>query len=132
MILGVDPGTKRVGLAVADEETRLATPLDVVAADEAVDAIAKVVADKEVTRVVVGRPVTLRGTTGPAIEDHRGFIEDLRRALAVPVVEHDERFSSVVAEQGLRAAGTKGRNRTRLVDAVAAQVMLQSYLDSER
>ena len=132
MILGVDPGERRVGVALADEETRFARPLEVidVAATDPVQRIGALVAEHEVSLVVVGKPVSLSGAQGPAVENAAPFLVALRAALPVDVVEHDERLTTVIAERGLRAGGAGREARKRIRDAVAAQVMLQGYLDS--
>lgn len=133
MILGVDPGERRVGIAVADDETRFARPLEVIDV-RAVDPIARIAAlvrELGAGIVVVGRPVGLSGRAGPAVEAQTAFVDALRAALDVHVVEYDERLTSVVAEQGLRAAGGGPSARKRIRDAVAAQVMLQGYIDGQ-
>ena len=132
MILGVDPGARRIGLAVADAETRFARPLEVVDVEEtnAVDRIATLVDELSVSRVVVGRPVGLSGAAGPAVAAQQELVERLDAALDVPVEEYDERLTTVIAEQGLRASGASRAARKRRRDAIAAQVMLQGYLDS--
>ena len=132
MILGVDPGSARVGLAVADLETRFARPLEVIETSrvDPIDRIAALVDELGVTTVVVGRPTTLAGNAGPAVESLRGFVTALSDRLPVPVEEHDERLTTVMAERSLRAAGAKSARRKILRDAVAASVMLQGYLDS--
>jgi putative holliday junction resolvase len=134
MILGVDPGRSRVGLAVADAETRFARPLEVIETAKAdpAERIARLVEELDVATVVVGRPVSLSGRPGPAVRAQASFVAELRRRLQVPVEEFDERLTSVVAERSLRAAGAPARARRRARDAVAAQVMLQGYLDSRR
>ena len=134
MILGVDPGERRVGVAVADEKTRFARPLEVIdaAVTDPVARIAELVAELPATRVVVGRPVGLSGREGPAVAAQQELVAALRQRLAVAVDEHDERLTTVVAEAGLRAAGGRRAQRAALKDAVAAQVMLQGYLDSGR
>ena len=130
-ILGVDPGSKRIGIAIADLETRVATPLDVlVAGRSAIEELVRLVTIHRATKVVVGKPVSLSGGEGPAMEDQRRFLDKLRAALPVPVVEYDERLTTVVAEAGLRAGGAKAKSRKELRDAVAAQVLLQGFLDA--
>lgn len=131
MILGVDPGERRVGVALADEETRFARPLEVIdkTATDAVERIAELVAEHTVSLVVVGRPLSLSGAAARAVADAAPFVTALREALPVEVVEHDERLTTVIAERGLRAGGADRAARKRLRDAVAAQVMLQGYVD---
>jgi putative holliday junction resolvase len=133
MILGVDPGSRRVGLAIADDETRLARPLEVIDTSKG-DAIPRIVAiasELGARAIVVGQPVSMSGHHGPAMDSQKDFVARLRAATPVLVIEHDERLTTVVADQGLLAAGAKTKARARIRDAVAAQVMLQGYLDSE-
>lgn len=134
MILGIDPGSRRIGVAAADRETRFARPLEVIdtASTDPVARISLLVRDLEADLVVVGRPVSLSGRPGPSVEARSEFVRSLRDALEVlevKVVEHDERLTTVVAEQGLRAAGGRAKARKKVLDAVAAQVMLQGFLD---
>lgn len=123
-----------MGIAIADLETRFARPLEVIdlSKETPTTRIAELVDEHGVTRVVVGLPVGLSGKEGPAVEVTRALVEDLRGALSVEVVEHDERLTTVIAEQGMRSAGTGSGARAGIRDSVAAQVMLQGYLDSDR
>jgi putative Holliday junction resolvase len=86
----------------------------------------------KVTMVVVGRPVGLSGIEGPAMEKQKTFLVALRAALDVNVDVFDERLTTVVAERGLRAGGASAKRRKEMRDAVAAQVMLQDYMDVHR
>ena len=133
MILGVDPGERRVGIAVAEETTGMAVPVEVIDVHEIdpVDRIAAIVEERGVTLVVVGLPVGLSGVGGPAARAQRAFVDTLTERLDVPVTGYDERLTTVVAESGLRAAGGSAKRRKQIRDAVAAQVMLQGYLDSQ-
>lgn len=134
MILGVDPGSRRVGVAVADLETRFARPVEVIDSQER-DPIARInelVEELKITRIVVGRPLSLSGRAGPSVDLQADFVERLRSSVEVSVDEHDERLTTVIAERGLRAGGASARKRTSLRDAVAAQVMLQGYMDAKR
>jgi putative Holliday junction resolvase len=132
LILGVDPGARRVGLAVADLETRFARPLEVIDSevDDPLERIAAVVKELEVTKVVVGRPVSLAGVDGPASEALMGFLDRLRTSLEVEVDVYDERMTTVIAERSLKAAGASAAKRKAVRDSVAAQVMLQGYMDA--
>lgn len=134
MILGIDPGQRRIGLALGDRETRFARPLEVIDTSE-VDPVARikeVIADNGVDLVVVGRPVGLSGIEGPAMEAQKTFLVMLRSELDVEVDVYDERMTTVLAEQGMRAAGASSKKRKAIRDSVAAQVMLQGYLDAHR
>lgn len=133
MILGVDPGLRRVGLAVADERTRVALPVEVIDVQriDPVTRIVELARDRSASVIVVGRPVGLSGQPGPAVQAQGEFVARLRAAVSVPVEEFDERLTTVIAERNLRARGSSARTRTKVRDAVAAQVMLQGYLDTQ-
>ncbi len=132
MILGLDPGERRVGVAIADLETRFARPLEVIDL-QTTDAIARIgtlVEEHAVALVGVGLPLGLSGDAGPAVAAQSRFIEDLRDRVEVPIEEHDERLTTVLAERALKEAGVSRSSRKGLRDAIAAQIILQSYLDS--
>jgi putative Holliday junction resolvase len=132
-VIGLDLGTRRIGVAVSDDRGRVATGHGVIersgqtAADHR--AIAELVAHLGATAVVIGLPLSLSGATGPAAKAVLAEIDALRGALAVPVDTHDERFTTVSAARGLRTAGGRSRTRRRRIDEAAASVMLQSWLD---
>ena len=132
MIIGIDVGSRRVGVAIADDETRFARPLEVIDVSQAdpVDRIRELVSQWQVNRVVVGKPVGLSGREGPAVQEQARFVARLREVLGISVQEFDERLTTVVADQGLRAGGGKRAAQKQLRDAIAAQVMLQGYIDS--
>lgn len=131
--VGLDLGSRRIGVAVSDSGGRLATPYEVVerCGDPAADRsrLAAIVAEVGAEQVVVGLPLSNDGSDGPAATAARAEAEELSRILAVPVEVHDERFTTVSAHRSLAAGGVKGRRRRRVVDQVAASVMLQSWLD---
>jgi len=134
--LALDLGSKRIGVAVSDAGGVLATPRTTVerSRDRARDhrRIAELVADEEAGTVVVGLPLSLDGKTGPAAEAVLAEVAELAAVLAVPVVTHDERLTTVTAHDQLRAAGMDGRRRRSVVDQQAAAVLLQSWLDAQR
>lgn len=137
-VLGVDLGSRRIGLALSDPSRTVASPLDVLArsGDPAADAAALVRRAREegADLVVVGLPLGLDGRAGPAAREALADVERLRAAAGgTPAVEvHDERLTTVSAERALREGGVRGPARRRLVDKVAAAVMLQSWLDARR
>ncbi len=132
-ILGIDPGTRRIGLAIADLETRFARALEVVpATSRGIDRIVDIAGARSVVKIVVGKPVGLSGRDGPAVAGQQEFVAALRAATTIPVEEYDERLTTVVAESAMRAAGTSAKNRKEMRDAVAAQVLLQGFLDASR
>ncbi|MGH9111017.1 MAG: Holliday junction resolvase RuvX [Acidimicrobiales bacterium] len=136
--IGLDIGSRRIGVAVSDSEGTVATPYEVVtrAGDRAVDhaRIVALVAEAEAGVVVVGLPLSLDGSIGPAARSILEESDELRAELpvAVEVVTWDERLSTVEAERSLRAGGVTGRKGRRVVDQVAATVILQSWLDAGR
>lgn len=132
MILGVDPGERRTGVAVADAETRWARPLEVIDSRERdpVERIAEIVTERAVDLVVVGRPVHLSGQSGSAVDTQQRFVSSLRAATSASIEEFDERLTSVAAGRRLREAGVPAKRQKDMKDAVAAQLMLQDYLDS--
>lgn len=131
--VGVDLGSRRIGVAVSDGEGRLATPYSVVerSADPGSHrrAIAAVVDEVEADRVVVGLPLSLDGTMGPAAQATMAEVAALAEHLHVPVATVDERLTTVSAQRSLVAAGVGTRQRRKLVDGVAAAVILQAWLD---
>jgi putative Holliday junction resolvase len=136
-ILGLDPGERRIGIAVSDPMGTLAHPLQTLvrgSREEDFAAIAALVAEHDVELVVVGWPLSLDGTEGPQARRVARYTDALAACLPVPVVSWDERFTTVAADEILRQIrGRKGRRRARArgqVDAIAAAVILQSYLDS--
>jgi putative Holliday junction resolvase len=132
-ILGVDLGSVRIGVAVSDGGQRLATGHTVVARSGDVRsdhrALARLVTDEEAVAVVVGLPRSLDGSLGPAARAALDEAARLAEVVGVPVLTCDERLTTVEATRALRAGGTRGRARRRVVDQVAAAVMLQSWLD---
>lgn len=132
--VALDIGTRRIGVALSDSGGTVATPYEVVqrAGDRARDhgRIAELVDEAGAEVVVVGLPLSLDGTMGPAARAILDEVEELRAALAVQVVTWDERLSTVEAERSLRVMGVKKGNRRRVVDQVAATVILQSWLDA--
>lgn len=131
-VLGLDLGDVRIGVSISDADRRLALPFGNVSAGAPHDlkAIASIVAENDVSAVVVGHPLSLSGQPGPRARKAEEFAAALGHALAVPIVLQDERLSTVEADKALAAAGVRGRDRREAVDASAATVILQAYLDS--
>jgi putative Holliday junction resolvase len=134
--LGLDLGSKRIGVAVSDRSGTLATPLTViercgqVAQDHR--RIAALVADEEAEVLVVGLPLCLSGATGAAAEAAQHEVVALASVVGVPVETYDERLTTVTADRAMRDAGVRGRARRSRIDQVAAAVMLQAWLDARR
>jgi len=133
-VLGIDPGTRRIGVAIGVGS--VASPLTVLergrSLDEALRRLADLIAEEEVERVVMGLPIGLDGTEGAAARAARDVARRLARFTTVPVEFHDERLTTVTADRAMLAAGLRAEERRRAVDKVAAAVMLQSWLDSQR
>jgi putative Holliday junction resolvase len=132
-VLGVDYGRARIGLAISDELRMLAHPLETIAAGkDAIPRIADLVKQRKIDIVVVGVPKNMSGTRGAAAEEAERFVEQLRAKIDGQVVTWDERLTTVAAERALRDAGKKTRDTRGYVDQVAAQMILQGFLDREQ
>ena len=132
-VLALDVGDKRVGVAISDPTQMLARSLKVIqrsSPENDCDTVAQLVEEYEVERVVVGYPRSLDGTVGEQAEKVERYAAGLAKALDVPVVLWDERFSTVSAERLMREVGLRGKKKRERIDAVAAAVILQDYLDS--
>ena len=129
-ILALDFGRARIGAAISDELQLLAHPLETIPANEkAPSRIAEIVREKKVDHVVTGVPRQMNGQIGAAATEVLQFVEKLRAILPCPVVTWDERLTTVAAHRALRDAGKKTRHTRGYVDQVAAQMILQGYLD---
>lgn len=132
-VLGFDLGSVRIGVAITDTHQRVASALQVVArsGDPVADrrAMTLLVAEEEAVGAVVGLPLSLDGSVGPAAQAVLDEVELLAAALGVPIATVDERFTTVAANQALRAGGQRGRKARQRVDAVAATLLLQSWLE---
>jgi putative Holliday junction resolvase len=132
-ILGVDFGHKRIGLALSDESGTIAQPLDYIdggAIATVSRKLAQLCVDRKVGKIVVGVPLRLDGTPSEQTERTLVFIAELRRATTIPVVPWDERLTSVQAERALLEGNVRRSERKLKIDKLAAQIMLQSYLDA--
>jgi putative Holliday junction resolvase len=130
--LGLDLGEARIGVALSDDLTGVALPYRTLANGPAVVAEIKVLAEREqVAGIVIGLPLKLDGTRGPAAEKAAEFKKQLEQALpGKQMVFWDERLTTAQAQKALRAAGKNSRQSRKIIDQVAAQMLLQSYLDS--
>lgn len=129
--LGLDVGGKRIGLAISDEMGIIASPAGMVlrGAEAAAD-IRGYATRLGAVRLVVGLPVGMSGREGPQAQDVREFVVSIEGAVGLPVEFWDERLTTSIAEKHLIASGTRRDKRKLEVDAVAAAVILQGYLDS--
>lgn len=132
--LGIDPGDARIGVARCDPMGIIATPVETVQrGDGDIVRLAAILEEENAVEVVMGLPRSLNGTEGPAAVKVREFAVTLARHIApIPVRLCDERLSTVTAEAQLRSQGRKGQKRRAVVDQVAAVVILQNALETER
>ena len=130
-ILGLDPGTKRCGVAITDSSETLAFPREVIAFDENfVARVAALVDEEGVELVVMGRPVSLAGSTTSRTDFADQLFEALRAGLHVPVLQHDERLTTTAAQRALTSAGVTTKLQRGRIDSAAAVVMLQHFAES--
>ena len=134
--LGLDLGSKRIGVAVSDRSGTIASPLTVLQRSGSRrtdhERIAALVREEEAELVVVGMPRSLSGGEGPAARAATAEIAALASVVGVPVESYDERFTTVTANRALAESGVRGPARRQVVDKVAAAVILQSWLDARR
>jgi putative Holliday junction resolvase len=132
-VLGVDLGSKRIGIAVSDRSGTIASPLTVIQRSGSVPrdhrAIADLVAEEEAEAVVVGLPLNMNGTAGPAAQAAMKEARALATVVNVPVHTSDERRTTVTADRAMMEAGMNAQARRKVVDKVAAAVLLQHWLD---
>ncbi len=132
-MLGLDPGSARIGVAISDRDQRVSSALGMVprSGDAVADrrALAAMVAEEEVVGVVVGLPLSLNGSVGPAARAVLDEIEVWTPAIGVPIETMDERFTTVAAGQALRVVGRRGKGARERIDSVAAALVLQSWID---
>jgi putative holliday junction resolvase len=132
-ILAIDHGTKRMGIAISDEMRTIAQPLEYVAAepvDKFFDRLKQIIADRQVSLIVVGIPRNMDGTYGPAAVKVQEFVTALKEVVTIPIKSWDERLTSVQANRYLIEADVRRSKRKEKVDKTAAAILLQSYLDS--
>ena len=131
--MGIDLGDARVGIAVSDDLGMLAHPVETiqVKAGRVVERILEIAQEKGTQTIVVGMPRNMDGSFGPAAQKTRDFIEALKSKTACRVVPWDERLTTVSAQRSLHEAGKNARAQKAMIDQVAAQILLQSWLDSQ-
>jgi len=132
-LLGLDIGGRRIGVAISDEMGIIASPVAMVLRDgapgrEILDHVTRLGA----VRVIVGLPVGMSGREGPQARDVRDFVDSIGAEVGLPVEYWDERLSTSIAEKYLIANGARREKRKQQVDAVAASIILQGYLDSRQ
>ena len=132
-ILAIDHGSKRIGIAVSDELQMIAQPLEFIPAEPFAGFMARLeelIRDKEVESILVGLPRNMDGSYGPAALKVQDFVAALKGALSVPIKTWDERLTSAQANRLLIQGNVRRGKRKEKVDAMAAAILLQSYLDN--
>src|SRR6185295_4161476 len=132
-VLAIDHGTKRMGIALSDETATIAQPLEFILAEPFTDFLARLkqlIVEKQVDQILVGMPRNMDGSYGPAALKVQEFVAVLKETIAVPIKTWDERLTSAQANRMLIQADVRRDKRKQRVDAAAAAILLQSYLDS--
>lgn len=135
IILGVDLGKARTGVAVCDKNETLASPVEVVHEhnrERLLQRVALLAAERGAERIVVGLPRNMDGSEGESAQNARTFGEALQALSGLPVDFSDERGTTITAHSFLNETNTRGKRRKATVDAVAATIILQDYLDFRR
>ena len=132
-VLGIDIGSKKIGIAISNQEMTLATPLTVVhrssQTSEDHETIKRIAHEWEVELLVVGMPLSLDGSLGAAAENVLQEIKHLERNTGIPVDTFDERFTTTTAKQILHDQGVSEKEQKNVIDQVAASIILQTWLD---
>ena len=131
-ILALDHGTKRIGVAVSDETKTIAQPLEYIPAEpfgDFLERLKKILAEKEVDFILIGMPRNMDGSYGPAAQKVEVFVGVLKTAITIPIKLWDERLTSTMANRVMIQGNVRRDKRKQKVDAMAAAILLQSYLD---
>jgi putative Holliday junction resolvase len=134
-LLGLDLGTKTIGVAVSDGVRYSATPLETISRTKFTEdalRLAELVAENAVVGIVLGLPLNMDGSEGPRVQATRAFARNLGAKLLIPIVFWDERLSTAAVNRMLIEADTRRSRRAEIVDKLAASYILQGYLDSLR
>ena len=131
-ILALDHGTKRIGVAVSDETKTIAQPLEYIPAEPFADFLVrlkKILTEKEADCLLIGMPRNMDGSYGPAAQKVEAFVAVIRSAITVPIKLWDERLTTTMANRIMIQGHVRREKRKEKVDAMAAAILLQSYLD---
>lgn len=133
--LGLDIGSKRIGISVSDTTNTIASPLKSInrsKIDEEAKQINDLADEYEVEEVIVGLPIDLKGREGIAAQNIKTYVQEISKLISKPLIFIDERFTTKIAENMLTVAGLKKDKRKKVVDEIAATIILQSYLEHEK
>ncbi|QQZ10774.1 Holliday junction resolvase RuvX [Heyndrickxia vini] len=135
-VMGLDVGSKTVGVAVSDELGWTAQGIETISIDEekekfGFERVAEIVGLYEVQKIIVGFPKNMNNTIGPRGEASKAYADKLKELLGLPVIMWDERLSTMAAERVLLEADVSRKKRKKVIDKMAASMILQGYLDSQ-
>lgn len=131
-MMGLDLGTKTIGVAVSDGMQSVATPLETVKRKkftQDAERLLQIIAERNIGAVVLGLPLNMDGTEGPRAQSTRAFARNLEKLITIPITFWDERLSTVAAERALLEGDTSRKRRSEVIDHVAASYILQGVLD---
>ena len=131
--LGIDLGDARIGVAASDDLGMLAHPVETIPATQGdpVARILEIAASRGAAAIVIGMPRNMDGTYGPAATKAKEFIEKIRARTTLQIIPWDERLTTVAAQRSLQESGRNTRNQKTIIDQVAAQMILQGWLDAQ-
>ena len=135
IILAIDYGDKRTGIAVCDKNEILASPvstIDEAYAPKLIEKISELVSEYNAELVVVGKPVNMDGSEGERAQKCAEFASVLSQTINIPTKLFDERMTTVIAHKSLNVTNTRGKNRKSVVDALSAQIILQDFIDARK
>jgi len=131
-IVGIDFGSKRIGIAISDKRKKIAFPVGIIKREQnsyGLNKLKKMLEGMELDSFVVGLPLRTNGSRGKEVEAVEAYSRSLKDFFSKEVILWDERYTTTVAEQSLDPGGKKGRENKKIVDCIAAQLILQSFLD---
>jgi len=136
-IMGLDYGSKTIGVAISDSLGLTAQPFETIERSKenklrrSLAKIAKIVEEKNIKKIVVGLPVNMNGKRGKRVSLTLEFVEKLKQRVDVPIIMQDERLTTVEADEILDESGVKKENRKQFIDMVAAGIILREYMEKE-
>lgn len=135
IILAVDYGDARTGLAICDKNEILASPLYTITqsyAPKLIENICEAAAEKEVELIVVGKPYNMDGSAGFRAQKCEEFAKQLGKASGIQTVLYDERMTTMIAAEALNVTNTRGKKRKNIIDCLSAQIILQNFIDERK
>jgi putative Holliday junction resolvase len=129
-VLGIDPGTRRCGIAITNSSQSMAFPRPAVTRDErTLERLSELIEEESIASIVIGRPIALSGNETSSTKDADAFFSQVRDHVNVPVIQWDERLTTRDAQKSLSEAGLTTKESRERIDSAAAVIMLQNYLD---